>query len=94
MERWCTPFEDVAPVWEFPSFPGQRSFPGAWWAVTLGDFVGFESWLERDQIMVMDQSPEVVAFSSQPFWLLWDDGDQQRRHAPDFFARLRDGPVS
>ncbi|UWP83137.1 TnsA endonuclease N-terminal domain-containing protein [Dactylosporangium fulvum] len=34
----------------------------------------------------------VVAISSQPFWLMWDDDAGRRRsHAPDFFARLADG---
>jgi len=88
---WSVRFEDVVPVRRFPSYRGQRSFSGSWWSATTGDFVGFESWLERDQVMVMDFSPEVVAFSSQPFWLTWADGGRQRRHAPDFFARLADG---
>lgn len=35
---------------------------------------GFESWLERDRVMILDFSPEVTAFSSQPFWLTWPDG--------------------
>jgi hypothetical protein len=54
--------------------------------------VGFESWLERDHVMLMDFAPDVRAVSSQPFWLRWRDGDGQvRRHAPDFFARRADG---
>jgi hypothetical protein len=57
----------------------------------LRDLVGFESWLERDRVMVLDFSPEVVAFSSQPFWLTWRAGTKNRRHAPDYFARLADG---
>ena len=45
--------------------------------------VGFESWLERDVAMTLDFDPEVVMFSSQPFWLVWaQDGEQQRR-VPD-----------
>jgi hypothetical protein len=88
---WDARFEGVSPVRRFPSYTGQRSFSGAWWAATTKDFVGFESWLERDQIMVMDFSTDVVAFSSQPFWLTWKDGARQRKHAPDFFARSTDG---
>jgi hypothetical protein len=53
--------------------------------------VGFESWLERDHAMLLDFDPEVVGYSSQPFWLCWHDGRRRRRHAPDFFARLADG---
>jgi hypothetical protein len=56
----------------------------------MRDLVGFESWLERDQVMMLDFSPEVVAFSSQPFWLTWPEGGKVRRHAPDYFARLAD----
>jgi hypothetical protein len=37
----------------------------------MRDLAGFESWLERDRVMLLDFSPEVVAFSSQPFWLTW-----------------------
>jgi hypothetical protein len=57
----------------------------------MRDLVGYESWLERDRVMLMDFSPEVVAFSSQPFWLTWPAGRKRRRHAPDYFARLADG---
>ena len=41
--------------------------------------------------MRLDFDREVVAFSSQPFWLYWQVGTRWRRHAPDFFARLVDG---
>jgi hypothetical protein len=42
--------------------------------------------------MLMDFDPDVVAVSSQPFWLRWSDGKgRSRRHAPDFFARRADG---
>ena len=42
--------------------------------------------------MLLDFDPDVTAVSSQPFWLRWcgEDG-RDRRHAPDFFARLADG---
>jgi hypothetical protein len=53
--------------------------------------VGFESWLERDVAMMLDFDQGVVAFSSQPFWLTWPERGRQRRHAPDYFARLADG---
>jgi hypothetical protein len=54
--------------------------------------VGHESWLERDHAMLLDFDPSVTAFASQPFWLLFHGGDgAARTHAPDFFARRRDG---
>lgn len=85
------PFERVKPVREFPSFPGQGNFTGLWWFSRTGDHVGFESWLERDMVMMLDADPEVTAVASQPFWLAWADGDRRVRHAPDFFARRGDG---
>jgi hypothetical protein len=53
--------------------------------------VGYESWVERDVVMMLDFDPAVTAFSSQPFWLSWPGEEGERRHAPDFFARLADG---
>uniref|UniRef100_UPI002F914815 TnsA-like heteromeric transposase endonuclease subunit n=1 Tax=Streptomyces sp. SID8382 TaxID=2690362 RepID=UPI002F914815 len=88
---WRYPFENVEPVRSFPSLKGQRHFPGWWWSATTGGHVGYESWLERDHVMVMDFDPLVVGFASQPFWLHWPGEERARRHAPDFFARLADG---
>lgn len=88
---WTERFEDVAPVRAFPSYRGQRNFPGLYFAVGMGRHVGFESWLERDHAMVLDFTAEVRAFAAQPFWLLWPWENGVRRHAPDFFVRLVDG---
>lgn len=41
--------------------------------------------------MMLDFDPQVVGFSSQPFWLSWTEAGRTRRHAPDYFARLADG---
>ena len=88
-----TAFEDVAPVREFPSYRGQRHFPGLYWAASTDRHVGFESWLERDHAILLDFDPQVRAFASQPFWLHWRDAasGRARTHAPDFFVRLADG---
>jgi hypothetical protein len=85
-------FEMAPAVRSFPSYRGQRNWPGLWWSATMGDHVGYESWLERDQVMLLDFDPDVSAFASQPFWLLFygEDG-RGRSHAPDFFARRSDG---
>jgi hypothetical protein len=48
------PFEDALPAREFLSYRGQRHFPGLWWVATTGRHVGYESWLERDHVMVLD----------------------------------------
>lgn len=85
------PFEDAVPARSFSWSRGQRHFPGWWWLATTGRHVGYESWLERDHLMLLDFDPAVTAVASQPFWLHWHDGRRGRRHAPDFFARLADG---
>jgi hypothetical protein len=88
---WNTGFEHVLPVRSFGSFQGQRSFQGWWWFATTGKHVGFESWAERDAVMLLDFDPDVVAVSSQPFCLRWAAQPRGRRHVPDFFARLAGG---
>lgn len=83
------PFElDCLPVRNFPSYRGQRNFPGFWWFSRTGIHVGHESWLERDQLMALDADPDVIGVVSQPFWFRWADGVS---HAPDYFVRRRDG---
>nr|WP_309074968.1 TnsA-like heteromeric transposase endonuclease subunit [Streptomyces sp. NWU339] len=84
-------FEDVPPVRTFRWSRGERHFPGWYWAATTGRHVGFESWLERDRLLLMDFDPSVVGIGSQPFWLHWHDGERERRHAPDYFIRRADG---
>ncbi|WP_045297281.1 MULTISPECIES: TnsA-like heteromeric transposase endonuclease subunit [Streptomyces] len=85
-------FEAGLPVRGFPSYRGQRHFPGLYWSATTGGHVGFESWLERDHAMLLDFTPQVTGLLSQPLWLFWED-DQGKRvsHAPDYFARFEDG---
>ncbi|MFI6944671.1 TnsA-like heteromeric transposase endonuclease subunit [Streptomyces sp. NPDC050422] len=84
-------FEDVAAVRPFRWSRGERHFSGWYWAATTGQHVGFESWLERDRLLLMDFDPEVKGIASQPFWLHWHDGKRERRHAPDYFVRRTDG---
>lgn len=84
--------EDARPARRIVSRRGQRHLTGQWWSATDGRHVGFESWLERDHLMLMDFDPAVTAIASQPFWLWWtaEDG-KPRHHAPDYFARRSDG---
>ena len=80
------------PAREFRWARGQKHLPGLWWSVTTWSHVGYESWLERDHVMMRDFDPRVTAIAAQPFWLRWRDGaGRSRRHAPDLFARLADG---
>ena len=55
-----TRFEDVLPVRPFRFGKGLRSFAGWWYFATTGTHVGFESWLERDHLMLMDFALEVL----------------------------------
>nr|WP_254900525.1 TnsA-like heteromeric transposase endonuclease subunit [Rhodococcus sp. 1168] len=79
------------PVRSFPSYRGQRNFPGWYWSATMGCRIGFESWVERDHLVALDFDVSVVTIVSQPFWLLWPHGGKQRRHAPDFLVSSADG---
>lgn len=90
-QLWDARFERVSPVRVVRAVRGQRNFAGAWWLASTGAHVGFESWLERDHLMGLDFDPAVVGVASQPFWLSWSSSGRPRRHAPDYFARLRDG---
>ena len=84
--------EGFLPVRGFRWARGQGHLPGWWWSVTTGSHVGYESWLERDHVMLLDFDPEVTAIAAQPFWLRWrDDAGRWRRHAPDLFARMANG---
>ncbi|MEV8312396.1 TnsA-like heteromeric transposase endonuclease subunit [Streptomyces flavidovirens] len=88
---WNACFEKVDPVRSFRWTKGGDSFAGWHWSATTCDHVGYESWLERDRLILLDADPEVIGIASQPFWLHWHDGSRKRRHAPDFFVRLADG---
>ncbi|GCB45972.1 TnsA-like heteromeric transposase endonuclease subunit [Streptomyces sp. NL15-2K] len=92
VDAWAVRFEDVAPVRAFKSYKGQRHLPGLWWSSTVGGHIGYESWLERDHVMLLDFDPSVVGISSQPFWLFWrSDAGKGISHAPDYFARRENG---
>ena len=72
-------FEDAVPACSFRWSRGQGHFPGWWWLATTGRHVGYESWLERDHLMLLDFDPAVTAVASQPFWLHWHDSRRSRR---------------
>jgi hypothetical protein len=84
-------FEQVEPVRGFRWSRSDRHFPGWFWAATTGGHVGYESWLERDRLILLDFDREISGICSQPFWLHWHDGVRWRRHAPDYFVRRTDG---
>lgn len=93
-EAWSLRLESLRPVRRFRSYRGQRHLSGQWWSATTGRHVGFESWLERDQLVALDFDPAVVGIASQPFWLFWsaeEPAPRPRSHAPDYFVRKVDG---
>nr|WTA00086.1 TnsA-like heteromeric transposase endonuclease subunit [Streptomyces sp. NBC_00857] len=79
------------PVRTFRWAMDAEGFAGWYYSVTVGGHVGYESWLERDRLILLDRDPDVVGIASQPFWLHWHEGKRVRRHAPDYFVRLADG---
>lgn len=80
------------PVRSFPSYRGQRNYPGWYWSATMGGHIGFESWVERDHLVALDFDAAVVRIVSQPFWLCWTTAaGKARRHAPDFLVEVAGG---
>jgi hypothetical protein len=51
---------------------------------TTDTHIGFESWLERDYLMLTDFDPAVRAIAAQPFWLCWRDEDDRARRQATF----------
>lgn len=49
-------FAAMSPARRFRARKGQRHLLGRWWSATDGRHVGYESWLERDQVMWLDAS--------------------------------------
>jgi hypothetical protein len=79
--------EACQPVRSFPSYQGQRNYPGWYWSARMGRRVGFESWVERGHLVALDFDPAVTAIVSQPFWLHWrTTAGKARRHSPDFIS--------
>ena len=60
---------DMTPARQVKARKGQRNLPGRWWSATDGRHVGYESWLERDQVMWLDWDQAVTGIASQPFRL-------------------------
>jgi sulfate permease family protein len=89
IDAWSVPFEECMPVRGFPSYKGQRNRVGRWWTATTGSVVGYESWLERDWLMLLDFDPDVVGIAAQPFWLLWTTPEGKPCSPTDYFGYQR-----
>ncbi|MCX5122118.1 hypothetical protein OG992_33730 [Micromonospora sp. NBC_00362] len=63
-DAWSVRFERCYPARRFPQYKGQKHFPVRWWTETMGHHVGYEPWLERDHLMLLDFDPAVVAVAS------------------------------
>lgn len=81
------------PAREFPTYRGQRNYPGWLWMSTTGTLVGYESLRERDRLLLADFDPAVTWVSSQPFWVSGRDRSVLRRHVPDFLLQTTNGFV-
>jgi hypothetical protein len=89
---WPIRFEAVQPVRRFPVRRGGGNWCGWYWSATCGGHVGYESWLERDRLILLDFDPLVSGMASQPFQLSWVGPEGKAvRHTPDFFVRRVDG---
>ncbi|QLH19274.1 hypothetical protein [Streptomyces sp. Rer75] len=53
--------------------------------------VGFQSWLARDGLVLMDFDLEAAGIAWQLLWLHWHGGERERRHVPDCCVRRADG---
>ena len=88
-QSWAVPLEQGLPVRRFTCRKGQRHLSELWWST--GGHVGFESWLERDQVLHLDFDPSVVGIASQPFWLHWTAGPGKRGLTCAGFLRPQKG---
>jgi len=90
-DAWYERFEDLPAVRTPRAFKGQRNFAGSWWFATTQTHVAFESWLERDHLMLLDFAPDVVGVAAQPFTAVLPTCSGPRKHTPDYFVRTADG---
>ena len=77
-----------------PTYRGQRSYPGLFWAATTRRTLVYESLLELDRLWLADHDPTVTAIATQPFQLSGRDGPAVRSHVPDVLLAHADGRVT
>jgi len=70
------------------AYPRQRNLHGWYWMASTGTHVWHESLLERNSLMRLDYSGDIVAIAAQPMMLTVGDG---AIHFPDFLALDADG---
>lgn len=108
--RYCTVAGDeVATTWEQaradliieglpvrvpPTFRGQRSYPGLFWAATNDRTLVYESLLELDRLWLADFDPGTVGICTQPFHVAGRDRGDLRAHVPDLLLVHSDRSVT
>lgn len=85
---------DGLPVRVPPTYRGQRSYPGVFWAATIHRTLVYESLLELDRLWLADFDPTVVGICTQPFQIAARDGAAQRSHVPDILLLHEDRKVT
>lgn len=74
---------DTDPIRIGNAYPHQRNYHGYYWMSATTKHVWHESLLERNSLMWLDHTADIVAISSQPMLLVNGDGVW---HYPDFIA--------
>lgn len=77
-----------------PSYLGQRSYPGLFWASTNRRTLVYESLLELDRLWLADFDQTVVRIATQPFEVTGRDGSTAFRHVPDIMLIGADNSVT
>ena len=77
----------------FPSYQGQRNYPGSYWCASERRLVGYESRLELSRLMMLDFDRTVKNIASQPFWLRAKIDGRWFRRVPDYLACTDRGPL-
>ena len=60
-----------------------RSFTGDYKSYKMDREYPFESFLERDAMVLLDADPEIAEFSCQPETFVWRDGSVRHSYTPD-----------
>ncbi|MCW1804140.1 MULTISPECIES: TnsA-like heteromeric transposase endonuclease subunit [Brachybacterium] len=108
--RYCTVAGDeVATTWEQaradliieglpvrvpPTYRGQRSYPGLFWAATNDRTLVYESLLELDRLWLADFDLGTVGICTQPFQVAGRDSGGLRAHVPDLLLVHSDRSVT
>ncbi|MET4610621.1 hypothetical protein ABIC28_001599 [Rhodococcus sp. PvR044] len=72
------------PIRSLSWYPGQRSFPGWYWSLTMRAHVPYDSRLELARLLLADFDPAVETIVAQPFQIAWPHQGELRRQIPDF----------